>query len=196
MTIPVSDTPITLFAEWLKAAESTEVNDANAVCLATADADGMPSARMVLLKQADDDGFVFFTNVESRKGTELQANPQAALCFHWKSVRRQVRVQGRVAPVADEEADAYFATRNRQSQIGAWASSQSRPLEGRFELERRVAEVAARYGISKIPRPPHWSGFRLTPVRIEFWENRPFRLHERLLYERGETGWTTSRLFP
>lgn len=196
MTIPVSDSPVTLFAEWLKAAEATEVNDANAVCLATVDAEGMPSARMVLLKQADEDGFVFYTNVESRKGAELLVNPRAALCFHWKSVRRQVRVQGRTVPVTDDEADAYFATRNRQSQIGAWASSQSRPLEGRFELERRVAEVAARYGLSRIPRPPHWSGFRLTPDRIEFWENRPFRLHERLLYERRETGWKTSRLFP
>ncbi len=188
--------PYELFDEWFKAAESKEPNDANAMSLATVDADGMPSVRMVLLKGVDQRGFVFYTNYESRKGEQLLAHPRAALCFHWKSLRRQVRIEGEVERVSDAEADAYFATRPRASQIGAWASEQSRPLTGRFELEKRIAQFTARHAIGAVPRPPHWSGFRVLPARIEFWEDRPFRLHDRLVYHRQESGWTTERLYP
>jgi len=196
MAIERADNPIALFRQWLADAGESEINDPEAACLATADASGMPSARMVLLKDVDDDGFVFYSNRESRKGRELTENPRSALCFHWKSLRRQVRVQGGVSPVSDAEADAYFASRNRQSQIGAWASQQSRPLESRFELERRVAGFTARFRLGPIPRPDYWHGYRLRPERIEFWQNRPFRLHDRLLYERQEAGWRTVRLYP
>jgi pyridoxamine 5'-phosphate oxidase len=192
--------PLDIFAVWLGEAEAAEPNDPTAMALATVGEDGMPSCRMVLLKGYDAKGFVFYTNYESRKGRQLLATPKAALLFHWKSLRRQVRIEGAVAPVGEEEADAYFASRPRQSQVGAWASTQSRPLEGRFELEKRVALFAAKYAIGKVPRPPHWSGFRLTPRLIEFWQDGAFRLHDRLVYTRqGEgaaEGWTTERLYP
>jgi pyridoxamine 5'-phosphate oxidase len=196
LTADTSTDPIARFQDWLKEAEASEPNDANAMALATVDGDGRPSVRMVLLKGADAAGFVFYTNYESRKGRELLANPNAALLFHWKSLRRQVRIEGPVAAVDAEEADAYFATRARTSQIGAWASQQSRPLESRFHLEKRVAEYTARYAIGRVPRPPHWSGFRLAPARIEFWQDGAFRLHDRLVFTRGGDGWTTDKLFP
>jgi pyridoxamine 5'-phosphate oxidase len=193
--LPEKD-PIALFEEWLRAALKAEPNDANAMTLATVDADGAPDARMVLLKGVDAAGFSFFTNTESAKGRELAANAAAALVFHWKSLRRQVRVRGRTLPVTDAEADAYFATRARPAQIGAWASEQSRELEGRLALERRVAEAGLRFGLGAVPRPPHWSGYRVIPNTIEFWRDRPFRLHERLVFERAGDGWTTRRLYP
>ena len=188
--------PFELFANWYEDAEANEPNDPNAMALASVGDDGMPSVRMVLLKAFDERGFVFYTNFESRKGQQLQANPRAGLCLHWKSLRRQVRVEGDVAQVSDEEADAYFTTRPRDSQIGAWASDQSRPLQGRFELERRVARLAAKFAVGMIPRPPYWSGFRVRPRRIEFWREGAFRLHERIVYHRIENGWQTERLFP
>jgi len=195
------DDPFALFAEWLQRAQDNEPRDANAMTLATADADGMPDARMVLLKGVSDGGFVFFTNLESRKGEQLAENPKAALLFHWKSLNRQVRIQGPVTAVSDAEADSYFATRAREARIGAWASDQSRPMEGRFELEARIAKFAAKFNIGDVPRPPQWSGFRLTPVRIEFWRDRPFRLHDRRVFERdsapgSQAPWRTSRLYP
>src|SRR5438477_1074856 len=173
--------PLEQFEAWLKEAEASEPNDPNGMALATAAADGMPSVRMVLLKGVDQRGFVFYTNLESQKGGELAATPKAGLCFHWKSLRRQVRVQGAVERVSDAEADAYFASRPRDSRIGAWASRQSRALSGRFELEKEVARYAAKYALGKVPRPPHWSGFRVEPLQIEFWRDRPFRLHDRLV---------------
>jgi pyridoxamine 5'-phosphate oxidase len=188
--------PIALFEDWLGAALKSEPNDANAMTLATVDADGLPDARMVLLKSVDAAGFTFFTNTESAKGQELVANAKAALVFHWKSLRRQVRVRGHVDPVTPAEADAYFATRARPAQIGAWASEQSRELEGRLALEKRVAEVGLRFGLGAVPRPPHWSGYRVVPQTIEFWRDRPFRLHERLVFERAGGRWTTRRLYP
>jgi pyridoxamine 5'-phosphate oxidase len=192
-----AEEPFDLFGTWLEEAKAFEPNDPNAMALATADADGLPNVRMVLLKGFDADGFVFYTNTQSNKGRELAENMQAALCFHWKSLRRQVRVRGRVSQVSPEEADAYFASRPRDSRIGAWASQQSRPLESRFALEKAVAVHAAKYAIGEVPRPPHWTGFRIAPVAMEFWMDKPFRLHDRVHFARTEDGgWTKARLYP
>lgn len=188
--------PYALFDTWFQEAAEKEPNDPNAMALATVGADGQPSIRMVLLKGVDARGFTFYTNYESRKGRQLLENPKAALCFHWKALRRQVRVEGPVEQVGAEEADAYFASRPRGSQIGAWASLQSRPLAGRFELEKRIAQYTAKFGLGAVPRPSYWSGFRVLPSRIEFWEDRPFRLHDRLVYHRRDEGWETERLYP
>ncbi len=190
------DDPIALFRRWLADAEASEPNDPNAMTLATASADGLPSARMVLLKGLDAAGFVFYTNLESRKASDLAANPHAALCFHWKSRRRQVRVEGCVEAVDAAEADAYFASRPRLSQIGAWASRQSRPLAGRCELEKRLAEYTAKFAFGEVPRPSFWSGFRVVPEAIEFWEDRPFRLHMRFVCRRQTGAWSRQELFP
>jgi pyridoxamine 5'-phosphate oxidase len=192
---PISE-PYEQFKRWFAEAEATEPNDPNAMAIASVGSDGQPSVRMVLLKDADTRGFVFYTNYESRKGRQLQETRKAALLFHWKTLGRQVRIEGTVENVTDAEADAYFASRHRSSQIGAWASQQSRPLESRFELEKRVAAYAAKYAIGTVPRPPYWSGFRIVPERIEFWENKPFRLHDRLVYSRAGDGWTTEKLYP
>ena len=185
MSIPEVDEPLALFATWLAEAEASEVNDPNAMALATVDAGGLPDVRMVLLKGYDERGFVFYTNFESAKGRELLAQPKAAMLMHWKSLRRQVRVEGAVELVSVEEADAYYASRARGSRIGAWASRQSRPLESRFALEKAVAEYTLKFGLGEIPRPPHWSGFRLLPARIELWRDMPFRLHERRVFHRA-----------
>ena len=188
--------PFVLFGEWFGEAVKSEPNDGNAMSLATVDETGMPDLRMVLLKGFDAEGFVFFTNLDSAKGRELAANPKAALLFHWKSLRRQVRIRGAVSPVSEAEADAYFGTRARPAQIGAWASEQSRPLPDRLALEKRIAQVGLKFGLGKVTRPPHWSGYRLAPESLEFWRDRPFRLHERLVFNRAAGGWTTERLFP
>jgi pyridoxamine 5'-phosphate oxidase len=188
--------PWELFRSWLAEAEKSEPNDPNAMALATVDGDGLPNVRMVLLKSADPSGFVFYTNTESNKGRELLATRKAALVLHWKSLRRQVRARGAVTIVGDAEADAYFQSRPRDSRIGAWASQQSRPLESRFALEKAVATYAAKYAIGEVPRPPHWTGFRLAPVTIEFWQDRPFRLHDRIVFTREGEGWIKHRLYP
>jgi len=188
--------PYALFARWLEDARAAEPNDPDAVALATVDGDGLPNVRMVLLKDFDAHGFVFYTNYESTKGRELLAARKAAMCFHWKSLRRQVRVRGPVETVSDAEADAYFSSRPRGSRIGAWASKQSRPLESRFALEKAVAEYTARYAIGDIPRPPYWSGFRIKPVSIEFWHDRQFRLHDRVVFQADGEGWRKTRLYP
>jgi pyridoxamine 5'-phosphate oxidase len=188
--------PIGLFVDWLGDAKGTEPNDANAMALSTVDADGAPDSRMVLLKDVDDHGFTFYSNRESAKGLDLAAHPRAALLFHWKSLRRQVRVRGTVQPVSAAEADAYFASRARESRVGAWASDQSRPLESRAALEAAVARETARFGETDVPRPDRWTGWRVVPDSIEFWRDRPFRLHDRLRFQRAGGGWTRTRLWP
>ena len=189
-------TPLAVFGPWFDEAKTKEPNDPNGMAVATVGSDGMPSLRMVLLKDYDDRGFVFYTNYESRKGGELLAHPMAAILFHWKSLRRQVRVEGPVTAVSDAEADDYFGSRPKQSQIGAWASKQSQPLAGRFELEGRVARTAAKHALGSVPRPSFWSGFRVRPDYLEFWQDGAFRLHDRLVYHRQDEGWRTERLFP
>lgn len=188
--------PWGLFSTWMEEAARTEPNDPNAMALATVDADGLPDVRMVLLKSAGEDGFVFYTNTESTKGRELADNPGAAVVLHWKSLRRQVRARGPVTRVSDAEADAYFQSRPRDSRIGAWASRQSRPLESRRAFEEALEATAARFADSDVPRPPHWTGFRIAAVSIEFWQDRPFRLHDRIVFTRAPDGWARTRLFP
>jgi pyridoxamine 5'-phosphate oxidase len=190
--------PFALFAAWLTEATRSEPNDPNAMALATVDKDGMPDVRMVLLKGYDADGFVFYTHLDSAKGRELAANPKAALLFHWKSLRRQVRVRGPVSRVSDAEADAYFATRPKQAQIGAWASRQSQPLESRMAFEKAIALNAAKYAIGEVPRPPGWHGWRIAPESFEFWHDRPFRLHDRIQFSRPapDAPWSKTRLYP
>jgi pyridoxamine 5'-phosphate oxidase len=190
--------PFALFREWYEEARRTEPDDPDAMSLATVDAQGLPNVRMVLLKNFDERGFVFYTNLESRKGVELSSSRKAALCFHWKSLHRQIRVRGPVEPVVAAEADEYFASRPRVSQIGAWASRQSRPLESRFALEKSVARCTARFALGEVPRPGYWSGFRVVPGTIEFWQDRPFRLHDRVVFNRGQSpdDWTAVRLYP
>jgi pyridoxamine 5'-phosphate oxidase len=190
------DHPIELFKAWYADAQRAEAFDVSAMAVATVDRDGRPSVRMMLVKGADESGFVFYTNVESRKGGEFDSSGKAALCFHWRALHRQVRVEGSLARVGDAEADAYFATRPRGSQIAAWASEQSRPLARRGDLERRVAEVEARFAGGPVPRPPFWTGYRLTPTVVEFWQDRPDRLHERLVYRLCGKGWTHGLLYP
>lgn len=198
MAIPMEDDPLVLFRRWYEEVQTREdlFPEPTAVTLATADASGAPDARVVLLKGYDASGFTFYTNLNSSKAKALEANPRAALCFHWMPFERQVRVRGRVERVSDVEADAYFASRPRESQVGAWASKQSQPLRGRFELETQVAIFGAKYGLGKVPRPPHWSGFRVVPAEIEFWLKAPFRLHERLIYTRVDDGWDCHWLYP
>jgi len=192
------DDPFKIFAAWMEAAIEAEPADANAMTLATVDAGGMPDSRMVLMKSADERGLVFYTNLGSRKARQLAASPKASLSFHWKSLLRQIRFQGLVEPVGDAEADAYFQSRDRRSRIGAWASRQSQPLKGRFELEAQIAKFAAKFAIGDIPRPAFWSGYRVVPLRIEFWRNGAFRLHDRLVFERETpvAPWQTSKLYP
>lgn len=193
-----AEEPFALFAQWLAEATASEPNDPSAMALATVDDDGLPDVRMVLMKGYDADGFVFYSHVASQKGRELAGHPKAALLFHWKSLRRQVRIRGSVTPVSAGEADAYFATRPKQAQIGAWASKQSQPLESRFAFEQAIAKVAARHLVGDVPRPPGWSGWRITPSRIEFWHDRPFRLHDRIEFTRDapDAAWTKTRLYP
>jgi pyridoxamine 5'-phosphate oxidase len=188
--------PFDLFASWLKEASASEPNDPNAMALATVDDTGLPDVRMVLMKSFDKDGFVFYSHIASTKGRELTAHPKAALLFHWKSLRRQVRIRGTVTPVTDAEADDYFATRPRQAQIGAWASKQSEPLESRMAFEKAIALNAAKFLVGDVPRPPGWRGWRITPQEIEFWHDRPFRLHDRIVFTRADGGWTKTRLYP
>ncbi len=196
MARSMSDDPFTLFDTWYAEAKQSEPNDPNAVALATADAEGRPSVRMVLLKGHGPDGFVIYTNRESRKAGELAANPQGALLFHWKSLRRQIRIEGPVSHATDAESDAYFASRGRDSRLGAWASDQSRPLDSRATFERRVEEMTAKFEGQDVPRPPHWGGYRIVPNRIEFWQDRAHRLHERRLFTREDGNWSEGLLFP
>lgn len=192
----MADDPFALFDAWYAEARASEINDSNAMALATVDGDGQPSVRMVLLKGHGPDGFVFYTNQQGRKAADLAANPKAALLFHWKSLRRQIRIEGPVSTVTDAEADAYFATRSRDSQLGAWASDQSRPLDSRATFEARFEAMAARFEGADVPRPPHWSGYRVSPQRLEFWQDRAHRLHERRLFTRTPEGWDEGLLYP
>lgn len=196
MAIDPTDDPLKLFDAWFAEARASEPDVPNAMSVASVGADGRPSLRMTLLKGFDAGGFVFYTNLESQKGRELQGQPHAALCFHWKSLNRQVRVEGPVSLVTPAEADAYFASRPRGSQIGAWASDQSRPMSGKGDLIKRVATYTAKFGVGKVPRPEHWTGFRIRHERIEFWADRRFRLHDRLIYTRDGEGWRTEILYP
>ena len=199
MSITENENPIELFKEWLGEAEAQETLNPNAMALATATPDGRPSVRMVLLKEVDEGGFVYYTNAESRKGLEIDANAFASLCFYWKSLRRQVRVDGAVIPVSDQDADAYFNSRDRGARIGAWASTQTRPMEGRFDLEKNVAKYAAKFNVGPVTRPEYWRGYRVVPDAMEFWVERRSRLHGRWVYHRNEDGgegWTMERLFP
>jgi pyridoxamine 5'-phosphate oxidase len=193
-----AEEPFALFATWFNEAASSEPNDPNAMALATVDPDGLPDVRMVLMKGYDAGGFVFYSHIASQKGRELAANPKAALLFHWKSLRRQVRIRGPVTSVTDAEADAYFASRPKQAQIGTWASKQSQPLESRFAFEQAIATVAAKHVIGAVPRPPGWSGWRIAPTRLEFWHDRPFRLHDRIEFDRDtpQGDWRKTRLYP
>jgi pyridoxamine 5'-phosphate oxidase len=195
---PEADEPLALFESWMSEAKASEINDPNGMALASTDADGMPNVRMVLLKAFDARGFVFYTNTQSQKGNEILGSMKAAALFHWKSLRRQVRLRGPVELVSDTEADAYFQSRPRDSRIGAWASQQSRPLESRFALEKAAAHYAAKYAIGAIPRPPHWTGIRIMPISIEFWKDGAFRLHDRVVFRRPEPSgdWTKTRLYP
>ncbi|CAN5132513.1 pyridoxamine 5'-phosphate oxidase [soil metagenome] len=190
--------PFELFAAWFAEAVKSEPNDPNAMALATVDGDGLPDVRMVLLKGYDAEGFVFYSHIESAKGRELAAIPKAALLFHWKSLRRQIRIRGSVSRVTDAEADAYFATRPKQAQIGAWASKQSQPLESRMAFEKAIALNAAKYAVGDVPRPPGWSGWRIAPQAFEFWHDRPFRLHDRIEFHRAASNgaWAKTRLYP
>jgi pyridoxamine 5'-phosphate oxidase len=192
----MTEDPFALFAAWFAEAEKSEPNDPNGMALATATPDGRPSLRMVLMKGFDDQGFVFYTNLESRKGHELRANQAVALLFHWKSLRRQVRIEGLASPVTDAEADEYFASRPRLSRLGAWASDQSRPLESRAALAAKVAALEVQYAVATIPRPPHWSGFRVRPDAFEFWQDMPFRLHDRTIFTPSGDGWGTHKIYP
>lgn len=190
--------PFALFERWFKEAKEKEANDPNGMALATADASGFPDVRMVLMKSFEDGGFVFYTHTDSAKGAQLGANARAAVVFHWKSLRRQVRARGVISFVSDAEADAYFQSRDRGARLGAWASVQSRPLEDRLALEKRIAEFALKFRVGEVPRPPNWRGYKLTPLSFEFWRDRPFRLHDRLVFSRPDVSqpWATSRLYP
>ena len=194
--ISEQESPFDLFDSWFGDAKESETSDPNAVAVATVSGDGKPSVRMVLLKSVDEQGFVFYTNLGSRKANQIEANNNVAMCFHWKSLKRQVRVEGAVQPVSPEEADEYFGSRPKMSQIGAWASKQSQKLEGRLALEKRIAEYTAKFNIGTVPRPEFWSGFRLVPEMVEFWQDQTFRLHDRIVYERDGDGWATHRLLP